>query len=73
MVRHSGGSAVSVPALVGVIWRLEVQPEHTTGDGSAKAGRVADKAGGAFLVTNPGSHDDEQGEHGQEDDDDCEG
>jgi hypothetical protein len=73
MAPHSGGSAFGVPALVGEVWCPEMHPDHAAGDGGAESGRVADEAGGAFLVTNPGSHDDEQGEQGQEDDDYCEG
>jgi hypothetical protein len=53
VIRHSGGSAVGVSALVGGIRRLGVQPDHAAGDGGAQAGRVADEAGGAFLVGIP--------------------
>lgn len=73
MARVRDGPAVSVPALVGVVRCLEVHAEHAAGDGGGQARWVADEAGGVFLAADPGPHDDEQGEQGHEDDEDCEG
>ena len=72
MARVRDRSAVSVPALVGVVMCLEVHTHHAAGDDRGQARRVADEASGAFLAVNTGPHDDKQSDQGKEHNDSCE-
>jgi hypothetical protein len=62
-----------VSALVGVVGCSELHPEQVPGDGGGESGRMADEAGGAFLVADPGPHHGEESDQDQERDDRYEG
>ena len=73
MAWDRGGAAVRVAALVGVLGRPELHAEQMPGDGGGESGRVADEAGRAFLVADPGPHHDKESDQDQECDDRYEG
>jgi hypothetical protein len=56
-----------------VVGCSELHPEQVPGDGGGESGRMADEAGGAFLVADPGPHHGEESDQDQERDDRYEG
>jgi hypothetical protein len=68
-----GGAPIRVPTLVDMVGSPELHAEQMPGDGGGESGRVADEAGRAFLVADPGPHHGEESDQDQERDDRYEG